>query len=433
MGSHNMQAVSSRSPVGLGSWRPRIASYRLGVWPLCCLVSMLAAVSLVSYVPAAYADTIMFKAYAPSVGYGPLYPTPVQADQWAVAQTPGSTVGSVCKYVFMNGAAYMFFNGIPYAGGSFECGAFAVYASCVRSDGSFYGPNTVPQGFLQCQCPTGQVWDQFRNVCTSGFFAKAIVPKSSDFGGRCCAGRPLVADPINPALGNQYRYEGDILPADATGRLSFERFYNSADTGSTALGAGWRHRFSRSIRGVTDALPYVPGIPATSSLYMDPGTACSSGFSEIQSQVPNWQGASASYANGICSLSKSSATIGTLPILTSTIGFSQQLSVTIGYEVVRDDGKVVRFINQGGALMAPAGSGLKLQQTQTGYSLTDENDTVETYNPQRQLLTVTTRSGIATTLTYDSSARLSTVTDSFGHHLTLGYDGQGRLSSVTRR
>src|SRR3984893_17176406 len=307
-----MPTVPHGRSVGLVSWRPSIASYRMGVWRVFCVVSILSAVSLVSYAPVAHADTIMFKAYAPSVGYGPFYATPVQADQWAVTQTPGSTVGSVCKYVFMNSASYMFFNGIPYAGGTFECGAFTVYAACVRSDGTYYGPDTVPQGFLQCHCPTGQVWDQFRNVCTGGFFIQAIVPKSSDFGGRCCAGRSLVADPINPTLGNQYRYEGDIPPTDATGRLSFERFYNSADTGSTALGVGWRHRFSRSIRGVTDALPYVPGILATSSLYSDPGTACTSGFSQIQSQVPNWQGASASYANGICSLSKSGASIRTL-------------------------------------------------------------------------------------------------------------------------
>jgi YD repeat-containing protein len=432
MGSHNMQAVSSRSQVGLGSWRPNIATYLMDVWRVSLVASMLAALSLASYAPVAHADTIMFKSYSGSVGYGPLYPTPVQAAQWAVAQTAGGTLGSVCAYYFTNGASYMHFSGKPTARQNFQCPAFVVYAACVRSDGSYYGPNTVPQGFLQCQCPTGQVWDQFRNVCTSGFFTRAVVPKSSDFGGRCCAGRSLVAEPINPALGNQYRHEEDIPPTDATDRLSLERFYNSADASSTALGPGWRHKFTRGIRGVTDALPYVPGIPATSSLYMDPGTACTSGFSEIQSQVPNWQGASVSYANDICSLSKSGATIGTLPILTSTIGFPQQLSVTIGYEVVRDDGEVVRFINQGGVLMAPPGNGLKLQQTQTGYSLTDENDTVETYNSQGQLLKVTTRSGIATTLTYDSSARLSTVTDSFGHHLTLGYDGQGRLSSVTR-
>jgi len=92
----------------------------------------------------------------------------------------------------------------------------------------------------------------------------------------------------------------------------------------------------------------------------------------------------------------------------------------------------VSFGVNGTVINAPAGIGLRLQQTAGGFTLTDEADNIETYSANGALLTVTSRAGLVQTMGYDSSGRLSTVTDNFGHRLSLSYDSQGRLSSVTR-
>jgi YD repeat-containing protein len=75
---------------------------------------------------------------------------------------------------------------------------------------------------------------------------------------------------------------------------------------------------------------------------------------------------------------------------------------------------------------------MKLQQTSSGYRLTDANDNIEVYDGTGRLLSVTSRAGVVQTLSYDGSGRLSAVTDTFGHSLSLSYDSQGRLSSVSQ-
>jgi YD repeat-containing protein len=78
-----------------------------------------------------------------------------------------------------------------------------------------------------------------------------------------------------------------------------------------------------------------------------------------------------------------------------------------------------------------AGPAERLQQTGSGYTLTDANDTAEAYDANGRLVTVTSRAGVVQTLTYNGSDSLANVTDSFGHSITIGYDSLGRLSSVT--
>jgi len=101
--------------------------------------------------------------------------------------------------------------------------------------------------------------------------------------------------------------------------------------------------------------------------------------------------------------------------------------------VTRDDGQLISFTLQGGSIVAPPSIGLKLQQTSSGYTLTDQNDNAETYDANGKLLSLTNRAGVVQTMNYDGSGRLGTVTDSFGHRLSLSYDSQGRVSSVTAR
>jgi YD repeat-containing protein len=109
-------------------------------------------------------------------------------------------------------------------------------------------------------------------------------------------------------------------------------------------------------------------------------------------------------------------------------------SVINGYDAIRDDGQLIRFIVDGsGAIINPPGSNLTLQKTASGFTVTDGSDNVEQYDTNGKLLSVTSRTGVVQTMSYDGSGRLSGIGDSFGHQLILNYDGQDHLSSVTRQ
>ena len=141
-----------------------------------------------------------------------------------------------------------------------------------------------------------------------------------------------------------------------------------------------------------------------------------------------------SYANGVCALSVGGTQIGTLTIHYTIWPMPNPSALTlVGFDALRADGQLVSFNLQSGAVVPPPGIALQMQQTASGYTLTDPSDTVEAYDSTGKLLTVTSRAGVVQTMNYDTSARLSTVTDNFGHRLTLSYDTQGRLSSVTKQ
>jgi len=250
---------------------------------------------------------------------------------------------------------------------------------------------------------------------------------------QCGPTRSCVGHPINPASGAVYDTIVDV--PSASGSPAFQHFYNSTDSGSPDLSAGWRHSFSRNIQpkyAGTNYRPYVQD-QDNSSLYADEATACISGFAEIKARLSSWANATASYANGVCSLNNGNTRIGTLTLLYTSPPTPNPSTLTlVGYDATRDDGQLVRFSVQGGSIMAPPSIGLKLQQTSNGYTLTDDSDNVESYDANGKLLSVASHAGVVQTMSYDSSGRLSGVTDSFGHHLLLSYDGLGRLSSVTR-
>jgi YD repeat-containing protein len=259
-----------------------------------------------------------------------------------------------------------------------------------------------------------------------------------------CSTCNRVDDPIDPANGAVYTAEFDAK--EQNDGLAFKRFYNSSDANTGDLSVGWRHNFSRSIQPRYSSIsyqPYVQGDANNSPAYSTPASACTFGFAQIQAHIANWNNATASYSNGTCSLMQGGVIIGTLPLF----AFQPQLPsselpsvinailgpMLVGVDATRDDGQLISFTLNGGSIVAPPSINLKLQQTSSGYTLTDANDTVETYNTNGKLLTVASRAGVVQTLSYDASDRLSGVSDTFGHQLTLGYDAQNRLIAVTRQ
>jgi YD repeat-containing protein len=287
----------------------------------------------------------------------------------------------------------------------------------------FVGGGTSTQDYVT----TGSISFHVNSGC--GVFVLAPLSPRAQCGPTCNG----VAEPINPATGAVYDTIADV-PA-LPGSPAFKHFYNSADSGSTDLSGGWRHSFSRAVAPRYSSLhymPYVPG-PDTSSLYSDEQTACTSGFLQIKSRVSTWQNATASYANGVCTLTVAGTTIGTLDLIYSLPSTEVPGMPLIGFDATRDDGQLVSFVLNGSAIAAPPGINLRLQQTSGGYTLTDANDNVESYDTNGRLLSVTSRAGVVQTMAYDSSGHLSGVTDSFGHSLSLSYDSSDRLSSVTRQ
>lgn len=243
-----------------------------------------------------------------------------------------------------------------------------------------------------------------------------------------------VADPINPANGGMYTTQKDLSTQSLTGSLSCSRFYNSLDKEDHGLGVGWRHIFSRSVTATNQSVSLKPYVASSrnSSLYGDQTAACISGFSEVKDQVNAWSNSTATYSNGVCTLTRNGAHVGTLRIYSAGSILPAPNATTAEIEVTRDDGQVLRFPVINGVVTTPPGSGMKLSQTASGFMLTDANYNVEQYDTAGRLLSVTSRAGVVQTMSYDDVDRLVGVTDSFGRRLTLGYDPQNRVISVTQ-
>jgi len=244
-----------------------------------------------------------------------------------------------------------------------------------------------------------------------------------------------VGDPINPANGSAFAVQSDF-PARHQEALPFNRFYNSSRVGGADLSVSWQHGFSRHVQPLFSTIRYKDHTQKNgsidSSLYPNAATACTSGFAQISSQVKTWANGVAVYSNGVCSIVVNGVTVGILPIY-SNVTAPFGTAAIVGLNVTRDDGQLLAFMINGTSIVGPASVALKLQQTSSGYSVTDESDSIEAYDINGVLQSITSRAGVVQTMNYDGSGRLSVVTDSLGHRLTFGYDAQNRLISVTRQ
>lgn len=110
--------------------------------------------------------------------------------------------------------------------------------------------------------------------------------------------------------------------------------------------------------------------------------------------------------------------------------FDRYLQITSGTTVAaeRPDGQVLPFTLSGGVWTSRSDTDIKLVQSGTTWTLTDHNDTVETYTTAAggafaQLNSIKLRNGYTQNMTY-TGGLLTSVTDSpYGRSLTLGYSG----------
>lgn len=276
-------------------------------------------------------------------------------------------------------------------------------------------------------CNVGQIIDS--NIMQCVGYSVSILSSPKLQCGSCV--QNYLKDPINPATGAVF----DSISDTASSRLSFKRFYSSTDTGGANLSTGWERSYARKVVTQYSTIATQDYLVSgnTSSQYADPGAACVGGFAEIKAKIRQWNNAISSYSNGNCVLTKNGAYVGSVTVNVSAGSFAPA-PTPVAYDVIRDDGQLIRFIIDGnGTIISPSGIGIKLQKTTSGFTVTDGNDNVEQYDTNGKLLTVTSRSGVVQTMNYDGSGRLSGVSDSFGHQLNFSYDAQGHLSTGTQR
>jgi RHS repeat-associated protein len=257
-----------------------------------------------------------------------------------------------------------------------------------------------------------------------GVFVKANVQQ-----GEVCTAN-CVPDPINPAVGNVYTVETDLVFSKPS-PIHFQRFYNSADSSGVDNVPGWRHTYDRSITVLSQGpVSVYSGQSSTvSAQYSTQADACVQGFAEIQGAVPGWASASASFSGSTCIVTNSSGNqIATLPVYSE---FAPAQSPTpIEYDLYRDDGQVLRYTIQGTTITPPAGISIRLETTASGFTVTDDDDNVETYNAEGVLQSITSRSGVEQTIAYDTNSLFQSVTDSFGNTLSVTRNTQGSIATV---
>jgi RHS repeat-associated protein len=270
------------------------------------------------------------------------------------------------------------------------------------------------------------LWSIGNSACPLYWVTAAIPPMGETCSANCWQ------DPINPSLGNMYFKEDDVT-FDGADRVAYRRFYNSADQTGVDGVVGWRHSYDRSVTTIYQTPSTLwPGLNSSNSVsqqYSTPAQACTAGFGYIQASVSGWSGASANYANGVCTISNGTTASAYLPIQSYPLPMAP--TTVVEYDVIRDDGQVLRYPVQGGVISSPPGVSVRFAVTQTGFTVTDDDDNVEVYNSAGVLQSITSRSGVVQTINYDGNGLFYKATDSFGNSLTVGRNSQGNVGTIT--
>jgi RHS repeat-associated protein len=126
----------------------------------------------------------------------------------------------------------------------------------------------------------------------------------------------------------------------------------------------------------------------------------------------------------------------TLPTLAGTLGtnwrstYDRYINIVSSSSVMaeRQDGQQLTFTLTGSTWVTDTDVDVTLTNSGSTWTLTDHDDTVETYTTNSagtaaQLNTIVARNGYTQTLAYNSNSQLASVTDSYGRSLTFTYAG----------
>jgi len=249
-----------------------------------------------------------------------------------------------------------------------------------------------------------------------------------------------LSNPCNPADGTKTQVEVDLLGSHI-GAPDFVRYYRSKGAYKTDenFTTGWRHTYSRRIDEKPEVSPTIAfTVPSDqSSFYATAAEACTSGWPELKDTV--WGGdhstATASFAGGnICRIEEGGTTVAYFRV--RTLPGSYPFTATPDIKTVsRPQGYVETFEWDGSSWINHMNPAVSLVQNGANWEYTDANDTVETYNADGRLISITLRNGLTTTITYGTAwhvvGKPTKVTGPFGHYIDLFYEyPSGRFASV---
>jgi RHS repeat-associated protein len=109
-------------------------------------------------------------------------------------------------------------------------------------------------------------------------------------------------------------------------------------------------------------------------------------------------------------------------------------SAIYGVEAERPNGQVINFSSSSGIYTPDTDVDVKLTKSGSTWTLTDHQDTVETYTASGSTATLNSiarRNGYSQTLSYSSAGHLSSVSDTYSRSLGLSYTSAGLLTGVT--
>ncbi|MCG7931652.1 MAG: DUF6531 domain-containing protein [Candidatus Thiodiazotropha lotti] len=325
--------------------------------------------------------------------------------------------------------SHLFYRGDYYT-------TFAGYIPCTA-----HGPGSrfISRG-RTVRCPQGslQIYDPEIEMCVNR--SSARVSQHAKYGisapPSIC---PTEGNPCSPATGAKTQTETDYLLANGT--LTVKRTYNSqsVEDGYTGLGPRWRHNYTKRLNGYErssdeNGVQDHPFRETTASSYYDSRYyACTQGWEEIKGKVYGGLLVNdrAYYRSGVCEVRHGSEYVLKLPIFnTLNPRMDTGTYINISY-VSKGDGnvEVFRYINNQWKPLYPGKT--VFFQTETGWSYTSNNNTVETYNDDGRLMSSTNQNGQATLFTYDNAGRLERVIGHFGDTLTYHYDNAGNLISIS--
>ncbi len=323
-------------------------------------------------------------------------------------------------------------------------------------------PDWLGQNWVQSAifCPTDYYLGrstQCERSFTKGFYVELNPPEKQ-------CNTPRDGNPCNAATGNKFQTETDYTSSVSNG-LHFSRYYNSQGSTKNAeyVAMGWRHTYSRTLgeapieRRAESQQLNMPNVLASSttlvdrsSLYSSAQDACIMGWNDLKGTVFGGQfsSATASLQGESCKVSSGGQTVTMMTIRSShpssltnsANSYLDLLEQSNTMTVNRANGSQLFFEKNGGVWTSYTNETIKLEQLTNGWRFTDSNDTIEEYDSDGKLLSITNRAGLVQTLEYtlpsgsngdDNPNTLDRVTGPFGRELRFTYNAQGYLRSVT--
>jgi YD repeat-containing protein len=237
-----------------------------------------------------------------------------------------------------------------------------------------------------------------------------------------------VGNPIDAASGKKHQHETDINSL-GQGQIEFLRIYSKSLS-------PWRHNYQRSLVAIDSSQTTIQ-LKLSADYGTNKANACSSGWTELQDRNAGLRvlnSTSVLSADGeVCDIKKNGKVVKRLPLVSDK--YYKKITLIPGLvRLERPDGSILVMYQKGNiwrALGSDTGFVERQSDSFAVWRFTTSTGTLEDYNADGKLLSITTSNGMRQELFYDiASGLLSSVKDSTGRELLFAYTGN-QINSVT--